>query len=162
MNETTPFPGQLLRNRRTELGLTADDVFRKTRISTQFIEQLENGEIDKLPAPCFSSGFIKSYCRLLELDPNYFVDAYMAVARPPARRFSFKDYSKMTTPPSMAGELVMWAIICVVLVAAWTAYSVVVRPQPGQNSGVQAGAPDLRELDAARDAASGADRSFQP
>jgi cytoskeleton protein RodZ len=135
------FPGHLLRNRRNELGLSTEDVFRKTRIPTEFIEALEGGDLDVLPSSCFSVGFIKSYCRLIDVDANYYVDAYGAAAQPPVRRFSLKDYKRLTTPRSMAGELIMWAAICAVLVVAWTVYSVVVRPttEAGQGS-VQAGA----------------------
>ena len=107
----------------------------------QFIEALEDGKLDVLPAACFSAGFIKTYCRLIELDPNYYVDAYGAAAHVAPKRFSLMDYKKLTSPRSMAGELIVWSAICVILVAAWTVYSVVVRPAtgPGQGS-VQAGA----------------------
>lgn len=140
------FPGHLLRDRRIELGLSTEDVFRRTRISTQFIDALESGNLTGLPALCYTNGFIKSYCKLLEVDPSSYIDAFSAAAEPPTKRFSFKDYKELSAPPSMTGEWVMWLAICIVLVVSWTAYSVVVRPQAGVGqSSVQADAPALSD-----------------
>lgn len=138
----TLFPGGELRARRLELGFTVDDVYRKTRIATNHIEAIENGELRALPTSCYVNGFLKSYCHLLEMDADRFIDSFRAAARPEKKKFSFKHYAYFSSPPSWTGEVIAWALVCLVLLCAWTAYNIVVRPDSGPLDGrVQAGEP---------------------
>ncbi len=60
--------GQILKAAREEAGLTIADMVRTTRIRTAAIQALEAEDFDALPAPVFVRGFIRSYCREVDLD----------------------------------------------------------------------------------------------
>jgi len=62
-------PTAILAARRAELGLSFEDVADQLKFSPRLIEALEAGEFDKLPGPTFARGMLRSYAKLLKLDP---------------------------------------------------------------------------------------------
>ena len=61
-------------------GLSAEEVHRHTRLELRIIEALELERIDELGQPVYARGYIRSYARLLELDPQPLIDAYNAAS----------------------------------------------------------------------------------
>ncbi|MFA7249800.1 MAG: helix-turn-helix domain-containing protein [Dehalococcoidia bacterium] len=70
--------GDILRQSRTERGITLAEVEQDIRINRAYIEALENARFDLLPAPVYARGFMRSYARYLGLDPD---EAVRAVPR---------------------------------------------------------------------------------
>lgn len=64
-----PAPTAIFATRRAELGMSLDDVANQLKFSPRLIEALEAGEFGKLPGPTFARGMLRSYARLLKLDP---------------------------------------------------------------------------------------------
>ncbi len=62
-------PTALFAARRAQLGLSLEDVANQLKFSPRLIEALEAGEFDKLPGGTFARGMMRSYARLLKLDP---------------------------------------------------------------------------------------------
>ena len=62
--------GETLQREREARGLTVKAVMDATKISRVVILALESGDRSALPHPVYIKGFIKSYARLLELDPD--------------------------------------------------------------------------------------------
>lgn len=60
--------GEFFRQVRETKGLTIDEVAFKTRIRTDFVKALEDGNFAKLPDQVFARGFVRSYARSLGLD----------------------------------------------------------------------------------------------
>ena len=60
--------GEQLRVAREAQGFTIADVAERTRIPSRHLTMIESGELDELPAPTYSVGFVKTYARLLGLD----------------------------------------------------------------------------------------------
>lgn len=60
--------GEFFRQVRETKGLTVDEVASKTRIRTDFVKALEDGNFSKLPDQVFAKGFVRSYARSLGLD----------------------------------------------------------------------------------------------
>ncbi|MBM3290272.1 MAG: helix-turn-helix domain-containing protein [Candidatus Hydrogenedentes bacterium] len=125
----TAFPGHELRERREELGLRPDDIYRRIRVPAQFVESIEAGAVTTLPAACYSVGFLKTYCQLLGLEPNRYVDTYQACIRPSTGflRRSTTDAHK-PAPPRWVADAIAWAAVCAVIALGWFSYTVVVRP----------------------------------
>ena len=65
--------GQALREAREQLGLSVNDVANRIKFATRQIEALEAGDYAQLPEAAFVRGFVRSYARLLELDPAHLV-----------------------------------------------------------------------------------------
>lgn len=68
--------GETLRRAREDLGLTIEEAAEKTRIRSRYLEALEMENFDGLPDDVYVKGFIRSYARLLGLDPKPLVSRY--------------------------------------------------------------------------------------
>ena len=75
--------GARLEAARTERGLTLEAAERDTRISRQYLEALEGGHYEVLPAPVYARGFMRSYADYLGLDPAEAVMSMPASLPPP-------------------------------------------------------------------------------
>jgi cytoskeleton protein RodZ len=62
--------GEFFKQVRETKGLTVDEVASKTRIRTDFVKALEEGNFAKLPDQVFARGFVRSYARSLGLDED--------------------------------------------------------------------------------------------
>ncbi|BCA54399.1 DNA-binding protein [Nitrospira sp. KM1] len=60
--------GEFFRQVRETKGLTIEEVASKTRIRSDFVKALEEGNFAKLPDQVFARGFVRSYARSLGLD----------------------------------------------------------------------------------------------
>ena len=60
---STPF-GEHLKREREMRGVTLEEISAATRISTRFLEALENEHWEELPGGVFNRGFIRSVARL--------------------------------------------------------------------------------------------------
>lgn len=65
--------GKTLREAREQLGLSVNDVANRIKFATRQIEALEADDYAQLPEAAFVRGFVRSYARLLELDPVHLV-----------------------------------------------------------------------------------------
>ena len=62
--------GGLLRAKRIKKKWEIDDVARKLRIKPVYLEALEQGHYYAFPARSYGVGFLRSYSKLLDLDPD--------------------------------------------------------------------------------------------
>jgi cytoskeleton protein RodZ len=91
-----------LRHAREQRGLSLRDVADRTRIRVTILEAIENHDVDRLPPPIFTRGFVKAYAREVGLDPEAAAALYATPGDPPgaasgqapqARRASADDRS---------------------------------------------------------------------
>jgi cytoskeleton protein RodZ len=62
-------PTAIFAIRRAELGMSHEDVANQLKFAPRLIEALEAGEFDKLPGRTFARGMLRSYAKLLKIDP---------------------------------------------------------------------------------------------
>ena len=62
--------GQELAAVREERGLALSDVAQQLKFSARQLEALEQENLDALPGATFTRGMVRSYARLLKLDPE--------------------------------------------------------------------------------------------
>lgn len=65
-----------LKELRTNLGLTIEQVALTTKISMPFILAFENGEVEKFPDEVFSRGFIRNLAKMYNADQKNLIDLY--------------------------------------------------------------------------------------
>ena len=103
----TALPGELLAARRNELRWTLQEVSQRLKLAPRQITALEANDFASLPGMASVRGFIRSYARLLELDPvpllammsneaNPAVDPLLLRRPLPSRGFPGRRYA----PPS--------------------------------------------------------------
>jgi cytoskeleton protein RodZ len=61
--------GEILAQARLATGLSVEDIARQLRFGVRQIQALEAGRLEQLPGPTFVRGIVRSYARLLKLDP---------------------------------------------------------------------------------------------
>ena len=131
MTETV-FPGEQLRARREELGVSVYEAFRSTRVPTRYIEALERGEIEVLPGECFTVGFVSSYCAFLGVDSAPYVDSFRACSRPAAVGFLRSPRGKRVEgllPSSWLRNAAAWLVVLAIVALTWLTYAVIFQPQ---------------------------------
>lgn len=68
--------GQILQQRRKELGLSIEDVQARTKISSKHIIALENGDFGKIPGEAYVRGFLRLYADDLGIESKALVAQY--------------------------------------------------------------------------------------
>ena len=74
LDETTtafvPSPGARLRAAREAAGMSQEDIATKLKLSVRQVTAIETGDWSALPERTFTRGFMRSYARLVGLDPE--------------------------------------------------------------------------------------------
>lgn len=68
--------GYALRLERERRGLSVLEVSRISRVPLKSLEALEEGRFDNLPGDVFSRGFLRSYARVLQVEPTPLLEAF--------------------------------------------------------------------------------------
>ncbi len=68
--------GQLLKDKRLLLELTLEQVSTRTKVKVEYLQALEASEFDQLPSAPVTKGFLKSYARVLHLNPDTLIAMY--------------------------------------------------------------------------------------
>lgn len=63
--------GDLLRGERATLGKSLLDVERELRIRATYIAAIENGDVGAFQSPGFIAGYVRSYARYMDIDPEW-------------------------------------------------------------------------------------------
>ncbi len=61
---------------RERQGMSVGDVSARTRMSAKQIDALDRGDFASLPGVAFSKGAIRSYCKVLGIEPQPYLEAY--------------------------------------------------------------------------------------
>jgi cytoskeleton protein RodZ len=119
--------GEILAQAREALGLTVDDLANQLKFSTRQIEALETGRYEQLPGGPFVRGMVRSYARLVDVDPGALLErmtgAPMAAdASRIAARFKqpvpFSDASRRSTM-TYATLAVLALVVAVAVFFQW-------------------------------------------
>ncbi|WP_455201020.1 helix-turn-helix domain-containing protein [Kaarinaea lacus] len=69
-------PWERLRKAREEQGMEQGDVAKELKLDLRFVKALEMGELDQLPQPVYTAGYIRAYAKLVGLPPDEIVGDY--------------------------------------------------------------------------------------
>ena len=97
--------GEWLTRAREARGLTLHDAERDTRISRRYLQALESGELDVIPAPVYARGFLRSYAQYLGLDPQEAMARYPRAEDVPAPQGSRSQPRQQQKPQQQRGRL---------------------------------------------------------
>ena len=76
MTETTEGPGGALKAARVSLDISAREVAEALNLPLRVVEAMEDNDYSQLPKPVFTRGYLRSYARLLDLDPEAIVSRH--------------------------------------------------------------------------------------
>lgn len=83
--------GQLLNERRNELGITIPQAAERTRIRAEYLQSLERNDYSVFTSETHTKGFLSSYSKFLGLDTNKILAVYRREADIPNRKDSIND-----------------------------------------------------------------------
>lgn len=113
--------GEVLAARRGERGLTIQQAATATRIRAHYLSALESDEFERLAAPVYAKGHLRTYARYLGLDPEPLVGMLRTETQDPRRLLSIGKLAvrprMVLTAPALA------AASLVVLAGAFTGYA---------------------------------------
>lgn len=68
--------GEKLKKLRTDFRMSLSEISKATRIQVKYLEYIENGQYEKLPADVYVRGFLRSYARHLNMNEQAFIRLY--------------------------------------------------------------------------------------
>jgi cytoskeletal protein RodZ len=113
--------GEALAAKRGERGLTIEQAAAATRIRAHYLSALESNELERLAAPVYAKGHLRTYARYLGLDPEPLVAMMRMESHEPRRllsigRVAMRPRMVLTAPAVAAAGLVL-------LVGAFSGYA---------------------------------------
>jgi cytoskeleton protein RodZ len=117
---TAPF-GEHLKREREMRGVSLEEISAATRISTRFLEALENDHWDQLPGGVFNRGFIRSIARFLGLDEDSLVAEYALETK------NRTDAGVVPDPPmeirrNWGPAIIAFGLLAALLAGGWVIY----------------------------------------
>jgi cytoskeletal protein RodZ len=106
--------GEVLAAKRGERGLTIEQAAATTRIRAHYLSALESDELERLAAPVYAKGHLRTYARYLGLDPEPLVKMMKTEAQDPHRLLSIGGHVArprvvLTAPVIVAAGIVLLA-----------------------------------------------------
>jgi cytoskeletal protein RodZ len=106
--------GEVLAAKRGERGLTIEQAATATRIRAHYLSALESDELERLVAPVYAKGHLRTYARYLGLDPEPLVKMLKTETQDPHRLLSIgthivRPQMVLTTPAIVAAGIVLLA-----------------------------------------------------
>jgi cytoskeletal protein RodZ len=116
--------GEHLKREREMRGVSLEEISTATRISTRFLEALENDQWDHLPGGVFNRGFIRAVARFLGLDEDNLIAEYDLVAK------DNPEVISLSGPPSEAprnwrpviGTIIIIVVAIAIIAGGWSIY----------------------------------------
>lgn len=78
--------GDLLRQRRKELNMSLKDIESGTSIRLNYLQAIEEGQMEKLISPIYAQGFAKQYASFLGLDGERLVAEHQEIFKRPIQQ----------------------------------------------------------------------------
>jgi cytoskeleton protein RodZ len=118
--------GGRLRTAREKLGLDIENLANQLRLSPRQLKALEANDLEALPSPAFTRGFIRNYARLLQVDPEPLLALYREMvedvgAKVPITLHS-EDIPLETGSPRGWMPYLVASVVLGIAVGGWWAY----------------------------------------
>jgi cytoskeleton protein RodZ len=115
--------GEKLRQAREERGYTLGEVAEQTRISSLYLESIENDDYKILPGGIFNKGFVKSFAKFVGVNEQEALSDYTRmIAQSETESDELKVYRPEVLTDDRAGaSMAPTIIIAVIILAAMTA-----------------------------------------
>ncbi len=123
--------GRRLRTAREGQGLTLQDVATRTRIHSAYLDKIEQGITDGLPALTFVRGFMRNYMQTLGVDDHELTEAVAELGHtpplvPPPQPLKAATTEKLLGMETETTNWTRWLLIgALVLLVVWIGYLVI-------------------------------------
>ena len=115
--------GHVFQKGREEQGLDQAAAARLLNLNLQMIQALETDDMDRLPPPSFTRGYIRAYAKLLEMEPEQLIDIYNRIAPEEPKLGSFGEQaarqSQSKSPAGIRWFVLLIALATITLAGLW-------------------------------------------
>lgn len=111
--------GEKLRHAREDRGFSLSDVAEQTRISSLYLESIENDDYRLLPGGIFNKGFVKSFAKFVGLDEQEAMADYAALTVE-SESESFKTYKPEVLTDDRSGSMMPTLVVAGVILTLMT------------------------------------------
>ena len=73
--------GEKMRRARNEKRITLPEIAKNTKIQLEYLEKLENGDYNNLPADVYVRGFLKSFAEYVGINEDYLIKSFVKERR---------------------------------------------------------------------------------
>lgn len=106
--------GSVLTAARESKNYTVDDICQQLKIPVQSITALENNDLDALPGPAFTQGYLRTYAKFLEIPEDSVLELYNRAA-PQEGNARLKPRSNLPGEASSQSPLVKFVTILLII-----------------------------------------------
>ena len=141
-------PGHHLAKVRQRRGVTVEHIARELRLKTENVVAVEEDAYDRLPSAVFVSGYIRSYARLLDIDPEPLIERFQRLhpnAEPPPPRVSSPPIRRVGGAHLVARVLVLSLALAAIATLGYWAWQTDWSRMDRQQTSL-AGDPDALDL----------------
>lgn len=117
MSELGEGPGAALKSAREALNVSEREVADALNLPLSVIEAMEANDYEQLPPPVFTRGYLRSYARLLELDPDDIVASFPVAEEDNVASLT-GEFAAVSAPNPLADrriQIMAAAVVAVVL-----------------------------------------------
>jgi len=111
-DDTADYSGASLRALREAQAIDIATLSYELRIPKNYIEALELEDYDILPGTTYGYGYIRSYCKFLNIDAQPYLDTYKMRTAMQMQNYAFPDEA---LEPRMSGAMVAMLLVLVLL-----------------------------------------------
>ena len=111
-DDTADYSGASLRAVREAQAIDIATLSYELRIPKNYIEALELEDYDTLPGTTYGYGYIRSYCKFLNIDAQPYLDTYKMRTAMQMQNYAFPDEA---LEPRMSGAMVAMLLVLVLL-----------------------------------------------
>ena len=111
-DDTADYSGASLRALREAQAIDIATLSYELRIPKNYIEALELEDYDVLPGTTYGYGYIRSYCKFLNIDAQPYLDTYKMRTAMQMQNYAFPDEA---LEPRMSGAMVAMLLVLVLL-----------------------------------------------
>lgn len=116
--------GTRLREARESQGISLEEIGKTTRIPLRQLQNIENSTYDKLPAPTYSIGFVKTYSATIGLDPKAMASDFREEINFHTTGETSREFFEPTDPARVPPRSLAWiatgiALFLVIAYALW-------------------------------------------
>lgn len=138
--------GKFLQAERQARGITLEQISADTRISMDMLRAIEHGNIEQLPAPVLTKGFLRAYAEKIGLDPEEVIVEYQnLIEHAGDQQEKIEIYYQRLKPQSSNKKLLVLVIALALLTSLiffWYRPSSI-RKQPTSSSGGNSVSPTV-------------------
>jgi len=117
--------GDILKNRREELGQDLREISNTLKIKYDYLKAIEDGTLEKLPQEVYVKGYIREYAEHIKIDPEAAINAYLQQISPPQvenKDIPEKEPAKKKIP-KIGYVLISLLFILITITASYTIFS---------------------------------------